>query len=78
MLSGGGNPKLDSSWLVPLMWVVLLAITGAIYGGMVGLIIGVVVMLIVGRDPAARAARRKPAALALLVAPLAAVALWYL
>ena len=38
----------------------------------------VVVMLVVGRDPAVRAARRRPAALALVVAPLAAMALWYL
>ncbi|WP_159081617.1 hypothetical protein [Nocardioides sediminis] len=78
MLSGGETPTLDSSWLVALMWVVLLAISGATYGGMVGLVTGVVVMLVVGRDPAVRAARRRPAALALVVAPLAATALWYL
>jgi hypothetical protein len=78
MLSGGGASKPDSSWLVPLLWVALLAITGAWYGGLVGLVIGVVVMLVVGRDPEVRAARRKPAALALLIAPLAALVMWYL
>src|SRR5690606_26678341 len=78
MLSGGGTPKLDSTWLVPLMWLALLAITGAIYGGLVGLVVGVVVMLAVGRDPEVRAARRKPAVLALLIAPLAALTLWHL
>jgi hypothetical protein len=77
-LFGGETPRLDSSWLVPLMWVVLLSITGAVHGGMTGLVIGVVVMLVVGRDPAVRAARRKPAAVALVIAPLAAEALWYL
>lgn len=75
MLSGGGTPKLDD-WLVPMMWVVLLAITGAVYGGLVGLVLGVVVMLVVGRDPEVRAARRKPATLVLLFAPVVALALW--
>lgn len=60
------------------MWVVLLAFTGAMDGGMVGLVIGVVVMLVLGRDPARRAARHKPAVWALFFAPLAAVALRYL
>lgn len=78
MLSGGETPRLDSRWLVPLLWLVLLAITGAMYGGTVGLVIGVVVMLVVGRDPDVRAARRIPAALALFIAPLAALTLWYL
>lgn len=78
MISGGENAEPHSSWLVPLMWVVLFAITGAVDGLTVGLIVGVVVMLVVGRDPAARAARRKPAMVALLVVPLAVVVLWSL
>lgn len=78
MLLGGAASEWDSAWLVPLMWLALFAITGAIHGGMVGLVIGLVVMLVVGRDPEVRAARRTPASLVLLLAPLAALALWYL
>jgi hypothetical protein len=43
MLLGGAASEWDSAWLVPLMWLALFAITGAIHGGMVGLVIGLVV-----------------------------------
>ncbi len=78
VLTGGEVPTLDSDWLIPAVWVVLLAFTGLAYGATVGLVVGLVVMLAVGRDPAARAARRTPAAVALVVVPLATLALWWL
>ncbi|GAA5116294.1 hypothetical protein GCM10023339_24620 [Alloalcanivorax gelatiniphagus] len=77
-LAGGAASEPDSAWLVPLMWLGLFAITGAIHGGLVGLVVGVGVVLFVGRDPDVRAARRRPATLLLLLAPLAVLTLWYL
>jgi hypothetical protein len=78
MLPGGAASELNGAWLVPLMWLALFAITGAVHGGMVRLVTGVAVMLVVGRDPEVRAARRKRATLVLVLAPLALLALWYL
>lgn len=60
--------------IVPLMWAFLLGIYGVGYGGVAGMLVGVVVMLVVGRDPEARAARRVPGTVALLVVPLVLLA----
>lgn len=78
MLTGGEVPTLDSDWVLPALWVVVLAVAGTMYGAVVGLVTGLAVMLAVGRDPVVRAARRTPATVALLVVPLAALCLWWL
>ena len=78
LLTSGEVPALDDSLIVPLMWVVLLGGTGAMYGGVAGMLVGLVVMLAVGRDPEVRAARRVPGTVALLAVPLVLLALLWL
>jgi len=74
LLTSGEVNGLDDNLIVPLMWALFLGTYGAMYGGVAGMLVGLVVMLAVGRDPEARAARRVPGMVALFVVPLVLVA----
>ena len=77
LLTSGEVPGLDDSLVVPLLWVLGLGVSGGMYGGVAGMLVGVVVMLAVGRDPEARAARRVPGAVALFAVPLVLLVLMW-
>ena len=77
LLTSGEVHGLDDNLIVPLMWALVLGISGAMYGAVAGMLVGLVVMLAVGRDPEARAARRVPGMVALIAVPLVLIAvLW--
>ena len=77
LLTSGEVHGLDDNLIVPRMWALVLGISGAMYGAVAGMLVGLVVMLAVGRDPEARAARRVPGMVALIAVPLVLIAvLW--